>query len=103
VLLLAAGAAAAEAPEARPVEVRASAGGFTPSRLTLRQGETTRILLTSADSEHCFAVDALRVEKRIVPGRATAVELAPDRAGAFAFHCCLHPGEAERGEIEVVE
>jgi heme/copper-type cytochrome/quinol oxidase subunit 2 len=103
VLLLAVGAAVAGAPAGPAVDVRASSRGFEPSRLTLRRGETTRILLSSADVEHCFAVDALRVEKRVVPGRTTAVELTPERAGALPFHCCLHPGEAERGEVQVVE
>ena len=74
--------------------------------MTLRQGETVRIALSSADGEHCFAVDALRVEKRIRPGRETAFELTPDRAGRFPFYCCLESGraaEVERGELIVTE
>ena len=105
-LLVVGGAVAAGAPVGPTVEVRASKRGFEPSRLTLRRGETTRIVLSSADVEHCFAIDALRVEKRIVPGRTTALELTPERTGVFPFHCCLETGEAARtetGEIEVVE
>ncbi len=63
-------------------------------------------MLSSGDREHCFAIDALRVEKRILPGRPTRFELTPDRAGVFPFHCCLESGEsaaAERGQIEVLE
>ncbi len=62
------GASAAAAPAGPDVEVRVSKRGFEPSRITLRRGETTRLVLSSADGEHCFAIDALRVEKRIVPG-----------------------------------
>ncbi len=105
-LLVVTGAVAAGAPAGPAVEVRASKRGFEPSRLTLRRGETTRIVLSSVDVEHCFAVDALRIEKRIVPGRATRLDLTPERAGVFPFHCCLETGEAaavERGEIAVVE
>ena len=105
-LLVAAGAAAVAAPAGRTVEVRASKRGFEPSQLTLRRGETARIVLSSADVEHCFAIDALRVEKRVLPGRTTALELTPERAGSFPFHCCLHGGEGagdERGELTVVE
>jgi cytochrome c oxidase subunit 2 len=105
-LLVVTGAAAAGAPAGPTVEVRASKRGFEPSRLTLRRGETTRIVLSSLDVEHCFAIDALRVEKRIVPGRATSLEITPERAGVFPFHCCLETGEAaaaERGEVQVVE
>jgi heme/copper-type cytochrome/quinol oxidase subunit 2 len=100
-------AAAGAAPPAGPaVEVRASKRGFEPSRIALRKGETTRIVLSSEDEEHCFAIDALRVEKRIVPGRSTRFELTPDRAGVFPFYCCLEKGpaaEAERGEVSVTE
>jgi heme/copper-type cytochrome/quinol oxidase subunit 2 len=72
----------------------------------LRKGETARFVLSSADVEHCFAIDALRIEKRIVPGRPTRFDLTPDRTGVFPFYCCLESGaaaERERGEIEVVE
>ena len=98
-------AAAAPARGAR-VEVKASTRGFEPSQLTLRRGESVTIALSSADSEHCFAIDALRIEKRIVPGRTTTFDLAPDRAGVFPFYCCLESGEAaavERGQLTVTE
>ena len=71
-----AGGAAAAGPT---VEIRASRGGFQPSSVTIRKGETTHVVLTSADGEHCFAIDELRVEKRIVPGRPTRFDLPPDR------------------------
>ncbi len=51
-------------------------------------------------------MDALRVEKRIVPGRTTAVDLTPDRVGTFPFYCCLESGKAaevERGRLIVSE
>ena len=73
---------------------------------TLRRGESVSIVLSSADAEHCFAIDALRIEKRIVPGRTTTFDLAPDRAGVFAFYCCLESGDAaavERGQLTVTE
>ena len=104
--MLALAAVAAAAPGGPDVAVRVSKRGFEPSRITLRRGETTRLLLQSADGEHCFAIDALRVEKRVVAGRATRLDLTPDRAGVFPFYCCLESGEAarvERGELTVTE
>jgi heme/copper-type cytochrome/quinol oxidase subunit 2 len=102
-LLVAAGAGARSVPQ---VEIRASRQGFDPAAVTLRRGETVRIILSSTGGEHCFAVDALRVEKRIRPGRDTSFDLTPDRAGRFPFYCCLESGkaaEAERGELIVTE
>ena len=80
--------------------------GFEPARITLRRGETTRLVLSSADVEHCFAIDALRVEKRVVPGRPTRMDLTPERAGVFPFYCCLESGKAsevERGRLTISE
>ncbi len=103
VLLVGAGAAARTGPE---IEIRVSRKGFDPAEVTVRKGETTRVVLSAADGEHCFAVDALRVEKRVVAGRPTIFDLVPDRAGRFPFYCCVETGEAatvERGEIVVIE
>jgi heme/copper-type cytochrome/quinol oxidase subunit 2 len=102
-LLVAAGAGARSAPQ---VEIRASRQGFDPAAVTLRKGETVRVILSSTDGEHCFAVDALRVEKRIRRGRNTSFDLTPDRAGRFPFYCCLESGKAaevERGALIVTE
>jgi heme/copper-type cytochrome/quinol oxidase subunit 2 len=88
------------------VAVRVSKHGFQPSRITVRRGETTRLVLTSTDVEHCFAIDALRVEKRVVPGRLTRLDLVPGEAGVFPFYCCLESGEAarvQRGELTVTD
>jgi hypothetical protein len=100
--LAAAGAGLAPGPGVDDVVV--SEGGFRPKLLRGRKGETLRLKVSTADGEHCFAVDAFRVEKRILPGRPVTVDLALDRAGAFPFHCCLHAdADAERGQVTVSE
>jgi len=106
IVALVATTVAGRAVEPTAVRVQASREGFSPERLTLRRGETVRVHLTSADGPHCFAVDGLRVEKRIVPGRETVFDVSPDEGGSFPFYCCLETGAAldrERGEIVVTE
>jgi len=106
-LLSAAAATAAGAAPAGPtVEVKVSRRGFEPSRIVLRRGETARLVLASETGEHCFAIDALRVEKRVASGRPTRLELTPERAGSFPFYCCLEvekQAERERGDLVVTE
>jgi plastocyanin len=86
------------------IRVEATHAGFRPKAVNLRKGEGARLILTTADGEHCFAVDALRIEKRIVPGKATTLDLTVDRAGTFTFYCCLEPErEAMRGRLVVTE
>ena len=109
--VLAAGALASAAlslgaPAGPSVDVKVSRRGFAPARITLRRGETARLALASDDGEHCFAIDALRIEKRVTRDRPTRLELTPERTGSFPFYCCLESGkqaELERGELVVSE
>jgi heme/copper-type cytochrome/quinol oxidase subunit 2 len=87
-------------------EIAASRAGFAPDVLQARKGETLHLRLSTRDQEHCFAVEAFRVEKRIVPGRTTTVDITLDRAGTFPYYCCLEDGaaaETERGRLVVAE
>jgi hypothetical protein len=72
---LASAALSPAAPTGPSVDVKVSRRGFAPARITLRRGETARLVLTSDDGEHCFAIDALRIEKRVTRDRPTRLEL----------------------------
>jgi cytochrome c oxidase subunit 2 len=106
-VLASAAALSLAAPPAGPsVDVKVSRRGFEPSRVVLRRGETARLVLTSLEGDHCFAVDALRIEKRVASGRPIRLELTPERTGTFPFHCCLETGsqaDREKGELVVSE
>ena len=102
--LLALAGLLAPTPGGSGLEVSASKTGFQPAVIHLRKGEPARLVLKTADVEHCFAVDEFRIEKRIVPGKSTTVELTPDKAGSFAFYCCLEPDASTmKGKIVVGE
>ena len=85
-----------------PREVVASKAGWRPAVISLKKGEPARLALKTDDDEHCFAVDELRIEKRIVPGKATTLEVTADRPGTFAFYDCLNP-EGKKGRLVVSE
>jgi heme/copper-type cytochrome/quinol oxidase subunit 2 len=104
-LLLTAWRGAAPAPD-QTVALTVSREGFQPRDIAVRKGETIRLSIKTADGEHCFAVDDLRVEKRVLPGRITTLDLTPDKAGSFPFYCCLETGTAadkQRGRLIVTE
>jgi heme/copper-type cytochrome/quinol oxidase subunit 2 len=86
-------------------EVVATKAGFKPRVLKLRKGDTTHLVLKSGDGEeHCFAVDELRIEKRIRAGKPTPLDVTPERVGSFVFYDCLAPeSEALRGKLVVAE
>ena len=100
--LLLASLGAASVFGADAIEVVVSRSGFNPRVVELRTGESVSIHLRTEDVEHCFAIDAFRIEKRVVPGRTTTAELTADRAGEFPFYCCLEPeNAAQRGRLIV--
>ena len=104
VLGLSLGVLTVEAQDA--VSIVASKEGFRPKVVNVRKGESLRLQLSSSDGEHCFALEAFRVEKRIQPGKTTSVDLVPDRTGTFPFYCCLESGAAadkEHGRLVVTE
>lgn len=97
--------APAPALPADQIDISVSRQGFRPGRMTIRKGEPVRLSLSTSDGEHCFAVDAFRVEKRVVPGKPSTVDLTPDRAGTFTFYDCLAEpgGDSKPGTLVVAE
>jgi cytochrome c oxidase subunit 2 len=86
------------------VEVVASRRGFRPKVVNAHRDEPVRLLLSTADEEHCFALDAFRIEKRLVPGKPVTVEFTPGRVGTFPYHCCLEPDDDDlKGSLVVKE
>jgi plastocyanin len=98
------GVLVAPVPRESGIQVSVSKRGFEPALVNLHKGEPAHLVLKTSDVEHCFAVDELRIEKRIVPGRSTTLDLTPDKAGSFVFYCCLEPDAAAlKGKIVVSE
>ena len=88
------------------VELVVSSDGFRPKVVNVRKGDAVRLSIGSADGDHCFALDAWRIEKRVRPGKATVVDIAPEKTGTFPFYCCLETGtaaEREHGRLVVTE
>jgi heme/copper-type cytochrome/quinol oxidase subunit 2 len=98
--LLLAGTLLAAGPETTR-DIRVSDSGFTPRRIEVRRGDAVRLLLTTSDGEHCFAIDELRIEKRVVPDHTTRVDFTPEKAGSLAFYDCL--ASDHKGTITVAE
>jgi heme/copper-type cytochrome/quinol oxidase subunit 2 len=100
------GAAGGPAPTATPdrdatgPSLVISRRAFQPETIEARRGQTLRLRVVAADGEHCLAVDELRIEKRVLPGKPVWIELTPDRVGTFALYCCLDPDDA-RGRLVV--
>ncbi len=74
-------------PEPRVIPITAKRFEFNPKEITLKQGETVRLQLTSEDVRHGFFVKPLGIDEEIVPSQATEVVLTPRAAGRYTTIC----------------
>ncbi len=73
----------------RVIEIKAERFQFRPSVVRVASGEKVRILLSSEDTTHGFAIDALKIDVLIPPsgrGSATATFVAP-APGTYVIRC----------------
>jgi cytochrome c oxidase subunit 2 len=88
--------ASAQKPR-RVIRVKARRFTYTPARITLKKGEPVTFELTTEDITMGFNVPDFGVRADIVPGKATRLDLTPDRAGTFTFLCDIFCGDGHEG------
>jgi len=79
------------------IHVTAKQFEFSPNLIQVKKGIPVRIVLTSMDVTHGFALDAFNVNATITREAPTTVEFTPDRTGTFDFHCSVFCGLGHAG------
>lgn len=77
----------------RVVEITAKRFEFTPKEITLKQGETVTIRLTTQDVTHGFYMKTLGIDAVVEPGKPTEITLTPQTTGTFTTICDHFCGE----------
>ena len=77
----------------RVVEITAKRFEFTPKEITVKQGETVTLRLTSEDVTHGFYMKALGIDAVIEPGHPTEITITPRTTGSFTTICDHFCGE----------
>jgi cytochrome c oxidase subunit 2 len=88
------------AGEPRTIAVTAKRFEFTPSSITVRRGETVRLVVTSEDVTHGFFQRALKIDADLVPGKASEIVLTPDTPGTYTI-ICHHFCGAQHGNMRL--
>jgi len=82
----------------RKFEITASRYKFEPAQIAVEEGDTVRLVLHSADTDHGFAIPALKVKAEIPKGGASVdLSFVASRAGRFAFACSEYCGMGHKG------
>jgi polyferredoxin/plastocyanin len=76
----------------RTIEVRARKFEYSPSVITVKEGETVTIKLVSEDVTHGFFLDGYGEETTIPPGETKVVGFTADKTGRFTFRCTVTCG-----------
>jgi len=79
------------------IQIHAKRYQYEPSILTLKRGETVKLLLTSEDRTHCFMVKPLGDDTDIEPGKTTEITIRPEKAGTYTTICDHYCGLGHNG------
>jgi nitrosocyanin len=65
---------------------------FTPSIITVNNGDTVKLHIKSVDITHGFKLSAFGINEDLEPGQTVDVEFVADKAGTFTFVCSVFCG-----------
>jgi cytochrome c oxidase subunit 2 len=86
------GKAAVQVSKVRTIKVLAKQFEFIPKTIVLKKGVPVRLVFTSQDVTHGFAVDAFKINVTIEKGKDTVLDFTPDKTGTFDFYCSYFCG-----------
>jgi cytochrome c oxidase subunit II len=69
------------------IEIHAKHFSFTPAEITLKKGETVKLVITSDEGTHSLVIPDLHVNVLITKGHPAEVSVTPDKAGDFDGKC----------------
>jgi cytochrome c oxidase subunit II len=78
---------------------------FDPKRITVKQGDHVRLLITDVDHRHGFQIEGYPVNQLIKKGSTVVIEFTADKTGTYHFRCShfCGLGHSKMGGSLVVE
>jgi len=77
---------------------------FSPTTLTVNQGDTVQIVFDSSNGTHDFVIDEFNVNSKMVAsGGSDTVEFIADKSGTFEYYCSVgnHKQMGMKGTLTV--
>lgn len=80
------------APDA--VTITAVPSTFTPSKITLHRGVTTKLIFTHTEGVHAIESDALGIPNTVLSsGKDVTIDVTPTKDGTYVLHCEIVCGQ----------
>ena len=77
---------------------------FEPSTIEVNKGDKVKLIVTSIDVPHGFAISEYKINKMLEPNKPVAIEFTADKQGTFPFFCSIICGTGHismKGELIV--
>jgi cytochrome c oxidase subunit 2 len=71
----------------RSFEIHAKRFAFSPTEITVKKGETVKLMLTSDDVTHSLVIPDVNIKETITKGHTTEVTITPTKTGDFKGKC----------------
>jgi cytochrome c oxidase subunit 2 len=84
----------ARAYAADTIQIVPVPSSFSPNKITLHQGVTTRLEFTRTQGVHAIQSTDLGIPlTTLAPGKDVVIEVTPKKAGTYVLHCEVICGE----------
>jgi cytochrome c oxidase subunit 2 len=71
----------------REIAITAKRFEFVPSTITLKKGETVKLVVKSEDVTHGLFIRPLKIDTDLTPGETQQLTVTPQTAGTFTAIC----------------
>lgn len=98
--------AAVETQQVIEISLTAKKFDFSPQTITVQKGQPVKLIITSPDVEHGFAIKELKINQRIEAKQTKVIMFKPEQAGRFRFYCSVYCGDGHEdmtGELVVTD
>src|SRR4051812_24485439 len=79
----------AKKPPAERINITMKKYEFVPAEVHVKRGQRVLLVVSSADTQHGFHVDAFGINEPVKKGQTVEVEFESDRAGTFPMNCSI--------------
>ncbi len=84
-------------PNVKTFQMTAKQWGFTPSTITVKQGDLVKISITSLDVSHGISIPDYNIDREISQGNTVIFQFIADKKGTFPFKCSVLCGAGHSG------
>ena len=78
--------------DVRVINAKAFRFDFDPNPIIVNKGERIKIIMTSVDVTHGFALPDFNINVPLPAGRPTTIDFVADKQGTFPFTCSVYCG-----------